>query len=224
MLLLLLACQPPVVDDTTSVDDTATDDTGDLVEPLDCPAHLGFVDGATRSFEAVDGLGYAFAYTATVGTPTVSEDNETLIEVSQVSTQTGGGWQSYQATETLRYRCDATGAYYEGLRRDWSGTYESGGSDSGWLEAVFEGYLYFPMDASGPWTADWSGTFTDDSGNEVPDARVYTYTPQGEESVTVPAGSYTALKVQRDAGGTTSLEWYAEGEGLVKTETVERVP
>lgn len=224
MLLLLLACQPPVVDDTTSADDTATDDTGDLVEPFDCPAMLGFTDGATRSFESVAGLGYTYAYTATVQTPSVSDDNETLIEVTQSATQTGGGWQSYQATETLRYRCDATGAWYEGLRRDWSGTYDNGSTDSGWLEAAFEGYLYFPMDSSGPWTADWSGTFTDDSGNEVPDARLYTYTPQGEESVTVPAGTYTALKVERDASGTKSLEWYAEGEGLVKTESVERVP
>ena len=223
MILFLLACQPPIVDsDPGDTADTA--DTGELVEPFDCPSLLGFVDGASRSFESIEGLDYTFAYTATVQTPTVSDSNETLIEVTQTSTQTGGGWDEYQATETLRYRCDATGAYYEGLRRDWSGTYENGGAASGWLEAEFEDYLYFPMDASGPWTADWTGIFKDDSGNEVSDARTYTYTPTGEESVTVPAGSYQALKVERDSGGTKSLEWYADGEGLVKTESIERVP
>ena len=172
----------------------------------------------------MDGLDYTFAYTATVATPTVSDDNETLIEVTQVSSQQGGGWTQYEATETLNYRCNATGAYYEGLRRDWSGTYENGSSASGWLEAVFEGYLYFPMDSSGPWTADWTGTFKDDSGTEVNDARTYIYTPVGEYSVTVPAGTYQVLKVERNNAGTKSYEWYAEDEGLIKTETVERVP
>jgi hypothetical protein len=222
----LLACQPPVIDsDPGDTADTAdTGDTGDLVEPFDCPAWLGFDAGATRSFQSLDGLDYDFSYTATVGTPTVSDDNETLVEVNQVSTQTGGGWAQYSATETLRYRCDATGAWYEGLRRDWSGTPEGGAATSGWLEAGCEGYLYFPMDSSGPWTADWTGTFKDDSGTEVNDARTYIYTPVGEYSVTVPAGTYQTLKVERNNAGTKSYEWYAEGEGLIKTETVERVP
>ncbi|MFT5587692.1 MAG: hypothetical protein ACI9VR_005305 [Cognaticolwellia sp.] len=228
MILFLLACQPPIIDSNPgdTADTESTDDTGDTgpQEPFDCPSLLGFVDGSTRSFQSVDGVDYDFSYTATVATPTVSDDNETLIEVTQISTQVGGGWAQYNATETLSYRCDATGAYYEGLRRDWSGTPEGSTSRSGWLEVEFEGYLYFPMDSSGPWTADWSGTFSDNNGNVVPDARIYTYTPMGEESVTVPAGTYQALKVQRDADGTLSQEWYADGEGLVKTATIERVP
>lgn len=222
MILFLLACQPPIVDsdpgDTADTADTA------LVEPFDCPAWLGFDPNASRSFQSVDGLDYDFSYTATVGAHTVSDDNETLVVVTQVSSQSGGGWTEYNATETLSYRCDASGAWYEGLRRDWSGTPEgSSTAKSGWLEAEFEGYLYFPIDPSGPWTADWSGTFTDDGGTEVNDARTYVYTPMGSESVTVPAGTYQALKVERDSSGTKTLEWYAEGEGLVKTESIERV-
>jgi hypothetical protein len=227
MILFLLACQPPVIDsdpgDTADTADTA--DTGDLVEPFDCPAWLGFDAGATRSFQSLEGLDYDFSYTATVGTPTVSDDNETLVEVTQVSTQTGGIWVEYNATEVLRYRCDATGAWYEGVRRDWSGTPQGTGTPtSGWLEAEFKSYLYFPIDSSEPWIADWSATLIDDGGTEVNDARKYHYAPKGVESVTVPAGTYQALKVERNSSGTLSYEWYAEGEGLIKTETVERVP
>lgn len=221
MTLLLLACLPPAVDSNPR--DTA--DTQAQEPPFACPSWLGFDPGAVRSFQSIAGLDYDYAYTATVEPKTVSAEHNTRVAVTQVSQQTGGGWSAYSATETLHYRCDATGAWYEGLRRDWSGTAE--GSDtpqSGWLEATFENYLYFPMDPSAPWTADWTGTFADHSGNKVDDARTYTYTPLGQESVTVPAGTFQALKVERDAGGTPSLEWYAESEGLVQTETLERVP
>jgi hypothetical protein len=51
----------------------------------------------------------------------------------------------------------------------------------------------------------------------------YTYTPIGIEEITVPYGTFDALKVELDYDAGAAALWAAEGEGWVLTDTLHRI-
>jgi hypothetical protein len=75
------------------------------------------------------------------------------------------------------------------------------------------------------WTYGLRPTFENPSGtggsSTVPEPIIVTLEAQGEAQVTVPAGTFTALKVQRKVNQNISWDYLVPGLGLVKREASE---
>lgn len=73
------------------------------------------------------------------------------------------------------------------------------------------------------WSYKFYPTFTNpgEPPATLPDPITLVFTVKGEESVTVPAGTFKALKIERKVGEILISEYYARGIGLVRRSSSE---
>lgn len=181
--------------------------------------------GNTWTYDSSDTSGYLGSQTMTVS----KVNGSTFTLVGTVSSTSAGSTYTTNLTHNVSI---INGAYYT-----TSGS--SNTSTSGYTSIAdityTPGYMILPGQMSPGATAPWSTTgtqiMTTGTGTAISSSLSYTgsYTVVGTESVTVPAGTWTALKItQMDTMTITTLGntstnttnytyWYVNGVGWVKS-------
>lgn len=142
-------------------------------------------------------------------------------EDGKVDKVTCEGTQSLDELEYLVYAFDVQDGASQ--RKEWYYLGEWEGRD-GVLYCGTDMDAEEPMDdcRDNPQLLLKTGTKKGDTWEHRDDDRVTKYEHQGEEEVTVPAGTYKAVKVRKSytlAGDPcTTTTWYVKGVGLVKME------
>lgn len=79
--------------------------------------------------------------------------------------------------------------------------------------------LQWPLAVGAVWQETCTRHTTRSGSNQTSTQTMLTnYTVQAQENVTVPAGTFTAYRIQIETGGQTDLEWYsATACGIIKS-------
>ncbi len=226
--LLGLGCGDKGGDDTGASGDAGGDGGGDA-------GGDGGAGGATcGDLTGIDGVGTAWTYSfddgntsGTIHTEVTALDAATG-DVVLVSTYEGSGsGYDYSSESTGNYRCDADGFWI--LDQDTSYTVTTtSGTTEGWSTVTYdEPVLLVPNSVAvgDTWTTEATGTVETSTGQTIDLATTTDYEVVAEESVTVPAGTWDAYRIDITAdagtGATTTTTWIAPGVGTVKTDSTE---
>ena len=236
ILLLAVACGDKPGDDTQADDDTGpveadtdadgdTDADADADADSDADADLDLCGG----FTGIRGVGTSWEWNYVNGldgqqASTVESISGTTVVMRVDSVITASG---YTTTYDMRtsYRCDDDGLWYTGSEVD----YHTTGPDydyTGSTVSSYSGYLVTPADleVGTTWTNTVSGSTT---VVETGDTNSFSFTSTGqvaaEESITVPAGSYSALRTTITTDGNAATSWLAPDVGTVKADSSELV-
>lgn len=201
-------------------DDTATDGDGDgdgdggggLLGGL-CGEHSGVGGvGTTWEYDYNDGQGSTGPYVVEV----TAIDGKDVELVSTLNIE--GTTYTQDSTTTSQYRCSDEGMV---LRSSYNFYYvnASGYEYEGWVETTYtNGALTLPrtLELGTTWVSDQTYTTTDSNGGDNGSSLTYTFEVTAEEDINVPAGAYTALRVESaDVPGATH---YAKGVGFVRSD------
>ncbi|MDP2316816.1 MAG: hypothetical protein Q8P41_28250 [Pseudomonadota bacterium] len=206
--------------DTDADADTDTDTDVDL-SPCGVYTSAALVGSeAVHRYTNEEELGYGGTYTNVTesydaGTGEVVFSSETTLD--------GASYRYYEGSSTSVMRCDDDGLWMESYYAEYAYETTSGYAGSGWTEAVYEdGYLVMPSSPAvgDRWTA--SGTLTYD-GSAGPGSLEYAmaYEVVGAESRTVPAGTFSTLRIAQTTSGDTTELWVAPDIGTIETEYAE---
>lgn len=220
-LLLITGCGDK--DDTATEEadaDADTDSDADTDADADadaCTVWSGVVsEGSTWTYDLVGQV-------TGDSTVEVTAFDGTNLEFTSASTSSTQGSVT-DSTSVLDYTCDSDGMWLHGVYTEYSGE-AAGYPYSGWSDVVYDvPMLVTPASLSvgDSWTAEGSGTVTTDATGAQAFSTTTTYEAVGEESVTVPAGTYTAIKISgATEGSPPAMSWTAEGVGTVKTDGSE---
>ncbi len=220
--LLLLGCTGKGVVQLTP---TETGETGDSGEPAStdtslCGAYSGLdVEGRVWIYD------WVFGDQAGSGVTTLTE----LDEIGQTATvdsslQAYGEGFSYASTTSTTYICDGDGLWMGTQLSQWETT-SDGSTNEDWLLTTYDPPWLMVARDMAPGAA-WDGTTSRAvEGGQTPAATAevrWSHTVGAEEQVTVPAGTYSALRV--DVSGDLGVtSWMAVGTGLVQTEDLKLV-
>lgn len=133
------------------------------------------------------------------------------------------GYDDYEVHLTDRYRCDADGLWLLSYRLDYSYSI-NGQPNSGWVQSdLSEPMLMLrPELAVG---AHWSGVsranVTNSAGSAYEQELPYSFEVAGQETITVPAGRFSTLKLVQDDGA--AVFWLDAERGVVRDLSVEQV-
>ena len=222
-LLLVIGCGDKDGSDTGDEADADADTDTDADSDADADADAGLCgvwsgvvsQGSTWEYDYVGQL----TGDATIEVTSVSGS---AVEFTSVSHSEAQG-SITDSTSVLSYTCDSEGMWLEEIYTDYSGS-AAGYKYSGWTETVYDApILVTPSSLSvgDSWTVDASGVVTTSDGASQPFSTTTTYEAVAEESVTVPAGTYTAIKLVSSIDGSAAASWTAEGVGTVKTDSSE---
>lgn len=215
LVLGLMACADKGSEDTGGDSDSALPEGDTTI----CGSLLGFQSkGQTWTYSWVSG--------ERVGTAVTSLDDLDALGGTAMTTSVYTATSedlAYTLTMTSNYVCDGEGLWTGTLSTSWetvSGEYTS----SDWRLSTYNPpWLTLQRDATSGST--WTGSTTVESqgGSAEPEAHDETWSMSATaETITVPAGTYEALRVDVGADlGVTS--WYAEGVGLVATGDLQLV-
>ncbi|MEY3213211.1 MAG: hypothetical protein RIT28_3692 [Pseudomonadota bacterium] len=197
-------------------DDTASED--------DSGGGGGARGGLCGEYSGVEGVGttWEYNYNDSQGStgPYVVEvtaiDGKNVELVSTLNIE--GTTYSQDSTTTSQYRCGDEGMVLLSSYNFYD-VIASGYEYSGWTDTTYtNGALTLPrtLEVGTTWVSDQSNTYTDSNGGDGGSSDVYTFEVTAEEDVNVPAGAYTALRVETAAYSGASH--YVEGVGFVKTD------
>ena len=238
LLLLATACGDKPVDDTQAGDDTGpveadtdtdADADGDTDADADADSDADADADLCGGFTGIRGVGSSWEWNYVSGisghqASTVESISGTTVVLRVDSEISASG---YTTTYDMRtsYRCDDDGLWHTYAEVD----YHTVGPDydyQGSTTSSYSGYLVIPADleVGSTWTNSVSGTTT---VVETGDTNSFTFTSTGqvtaEEQVTVPAGSYTALRTTITTDGNAATSWLAADVGTVKSDSSELV-
>lgn len=183
-----------------------------------CGAYSGVAGVGTRwEFNYQDGQGGGGDYLIEV----TSIDGDRVEQVSSLS-MTSADF-SYSSETTSQYRCDGEGMFILSSTTDYTSVV-AGQSYSGWTESTFTGAaLILPrqLEVGLTWVSDQSYTYVDSSGSSDSFDVTFNFEVSAEEDVTVPAGTYTALRVESD--GAEHGSHYTKGVGFIRSSYFELV-
>ncbi len=242
MLPLLLACtsspddtarrDPPADTDTDADSDTDTDTDTDADSDADTDADPGPACGRYHALHLLGATGvsgftaYAaglYGYDGTNTNVTESYDEASGIGViSSYQEASGTSYRYYRSWSETTMECDTTGLWYRSSSTRWEYETSSGYVDTGTLVYAYDtNYLLLPSDLAvgSTWTASGGGSYSGDySGSFTYDVSSLA---AASESVTVPAGTYTGLKIQQTSSGVAAEYWVVEEIGTVKNDFLE---
>lgn len=183
-----------------------------------CGAYSGVAGVGTRwEFNYQDGQGGGGDYFIEV----TSIDGDRVEQLSSLSATSAD--YSYSSETTSQYRCDDEGMFILSSKTDYMSVV-AGQSYSGWTESTFTGAaLILPrqLEVGLTWVSDQSYTYVDSSGSSDSFDVTFNFEVSAEEDVTVPAGTYTALRVESD--GAEHGSHYTKGVGFIRSSYFELV-
>lgn len=183
-----------------------------------CDSWTGYVDGRQWTYaypksSSSDG-GWTSTVTVDAGAVTLTQVGDQDNSQAQVHTEANYG-----------YRCDADGLWL--LTGDTTTTSVVDGVETqSWIQGTWdsEGPVQPPRLTMGDtWAWGYTYTYTSSDGDGGYEGDV-DYRAEVEEEIEVPAGTYAAMRVFQSADqGASGRSWFADGVGLVATDTVELV-
>ncbi len=241
--LLLAACgDKESTDDSAPTDDTAgdadtdadgdtdtdTDADGDADADADADSDADADPDLCGGYTGVRGVGssWSWDYTGSISgyqnSRVESISGETVVMAVDSQIVSSG----YTSTYDMRtsYRCDSQGFWHTRAEVDYSTVgpdYEYEGSST----TTYSNYLLIPADPTvgDSWSNTVSGTTTTSEGTSNSFSFTHSGSVVGEETVTVPAGTYTTLRTTSTTDGSSTNIWYAAAVGGVKTDSSELV-
>ncbi len=209
--------------DGDSDSDADSDADGDADSDADadaCGPWSAIAAGRSWTWAYADG-----SSTGTQRSTVDSVDGSSGLLTSESDFRYGSSYTMTQSLETL-FRCDG-GLIVEESHGSYEGS-SSGTPFSGTFDTVYTaGGPQYPL-AIAPgddWTVRYAGQTTSNPGGTSSFDYTSSYEAVREESVTVEAGTWTAMKMTAttDAGGepVTTTSWVAADVGMVKSDTNE---
>ncbi len=211
--------------DTDADADTDTDTDADGDADADADTDADADPDLCGGYSGIRGVGSAWSweYTGAISgyqNSRVSSINGATVEMVVDSQITSG---DYTTTYDMRtsYRCDTQGLWYTRNVADYH-TVGPSYDYAGTTTSTYSGYLVTPANPTvgDSWNNNVSGTTLDGASGET---TTYTFATSGritaEETVTVPAGTYTALRTTLTTDGNVSTSWIAPAVGGVKADS-----
>jgi hypothetical protein len=200
-------------DDTASTDDSGGGGGGG-----------GLLGGLCGEFSGVDGVGTTWEYDYNDGQGTTGPyvvevtaiDGKDVELVATLNVE--GTTFTQESTTTSQVRCGEDGMVLRSSYNFYS-VNASGNEYDGWTEITYtNGALSLPrtLEVGTTWVSDQTYTYTDSNGGNDSISSVYTFEVTAEEDINLPAGAYTALRVE--ILDNTGASHYAKGVGFVKSD------
>ncbi len=199
-------------DDTASPDDSGDGDGDGVVAGGLCGEYSGVNGvGTTWEYDYNDGQGTTGPYVVEV----TAIDGKDVELVTTLNIE--GTTFTQDSTTTSQYRCGDEGMVLRSSYNFYT-VVASNYEYDGWVDTTYtNGALVLPrtLTLGTSWVSDQTNTYTDSNGGDDGSSLSYTFEVTAEEDVNVPAGAYTALRVETvDVPG---VSHYAKGVGFVKT-------
>lgn len=148
-------------------------------------------------------------------------DGVVLITVEQSGSFAVTGYESYTTLQRSSYRCDADGVWLLSTRLEYAYTYH-GAAYSGWSEVSYTDPMLVlrpELTVGSSWGSTTHTVTTTSSGGAPEQDLAYHFEVSGEESISVPAGEFSALKLVNTLDG--SEVWLDADAGLVRSANME---
>lgn len=214
---LLVGCSGKA---TINLDSGETADTGPELPTDDslCGAWSGFdVEGRVWTYDWVSGGQTGSSTTTLLDLDPVGQTAETRTELHIT-----GDAYSFDSSATLTYVCDESGLALGTQLSEWQ-TESQGYITDDWLLTSYNPpFLAVArgLEAGLSWEGSTERQVEGGTTVAATEALSWSMIAGTTEEVTVPAGTYPALRVDV-TGGVAVTSWYAEGVGLVRTGDLE---